>query len=169
METNRCGDGIDDSICLREIGNLSSLDALEIHCLHQLGSQVHGNCCAFIKHHRHTCQKPSHNSMQLIIQVPDPAEETTCALVYTNKRSKESTQLEVFFVVEEREEPGWLCKQVPECRGDPETALDQVAHAEHPDEAFNTVGDAVVFIMLAASVPWSMLAYGVHETPNQSN
>lgn len=107
--------------------------------------------------------------MQLVIQIPDPAQETTCALVYTNKRSKESPQLEVLLVVEKREEPGWFCKQMPKRRGDPETALDQVAHAEHSDEAFNAVGNAVVFIMLAASVPWSMLAYGVHESPNQSD
>lgn len=52
-------------------------------------------------------------------------------------------------------------------RGNPQTALDQVAHTEHPDEAFNAVGDAVVFVMLAASVPWSVLAYGIHERPNQ--
>lgn len=36
---------------------------------------------------------------------------------------------------------------------------------ERPLEThFNTVGDAVVFIMLAASVPWSMLASKTTET-----
>lgn len=102
VEANRCGDGIDDSICLRKIWNLPGRDALKIHCLHQFGSQVHGDCCALVKHHGHTCQEPSHNSMQLVVQVPDPAEETTRPLIYTNKGSKESSQLEVFFVVEER-------------------------------------------------------------------
>lgn len=97
--------------------------------------------------------------MQFIIQVSDPAQEATSTLVYTNKRAQKSSKLEVFFIVEERKQSGWLCKQMPECRGNSEAALDQVAHAKHSDETFNAIRDAIIFIVFATSMPWSMLTY----------
>lgn len=97
--------------------------------------------------------------MQFIIQVSDPAQEATSTLVYTNKGAQKSSKLEVLFIVEERKQPGWLCKQMPKCRGNSEAALDQVSHTKHSDETLNAVRDAIIFIVFATSMPWSMLTY----------
>lgn len=97
--------------------------------------------------------------MQFIIQVSDPAQEATSTLVYTNKRAQKSSKLKIFFIVEERKQPGGLCKQMPKRRGDSEAALDQVSHAKHPDETFNAIRDAIIFIVFATSMPWSMFTY----------
>lgn len=97
--------------------------------------------------------------MQFIIQVSDPAQEATSTLVYTNKRTQKSSKLEVFFIVEEGKQPGWLCKQMPKCRGNSEAALDQVSHAKHSDETTESTSlltRAIIFILLGFSSCFSV-------------
>lgn len=55
-------------------------------------------------------------------------------LIYTDKGAQECTKLEVFFIVQQRQEPGGLCEQMSERRRDPQAALNQVADTEHSDK-----------------------------------
>lgn len=55
-------------------------------------------------------------------------------LVYTDKRSQESSELEVLFVVEQPEQSRGFCKGLSEYWWNLQTALNEVTHAEHSDE-----------------------------------
>lgn len=162
METDCRGHCIDDTIRVREIGKPPGFNPFEIHCLHQFGCQIHGNCGAFVKHHGDSSQKTSYKRMKLVVQVTHPSQKTACTLINTDKRPQKSPQLEVFFVVKQRDQPGGFCKHLSECGRDAEAALDQVSNAEHSYKSLNAVRDTVVFVVLATSVPRPVFAYEVH-------
>ena len=59
-------------------------------------------------------------------------------LVYTDKGPQEGPELKVLFVVEQGGEAGGFGEHLSERRGNLQTTLDQVAHAEHTDEALSS-------------------------------
>lgn len=79
-------------------------------------------------------------------------------LVYTNERAQKSSKLKVFFIVEERKQPGWLCEQMPKCRGNSEAALDQVSHAEHSDETLGKLEDILSYNQILKFDSWILLS-----------
>lgn len=52
---------------------------------------------------------------------------------------------------------------MPEGGWNPKATLDQVTDAKHPNEAFNTIRDAIISIVFTAPMPWAMFAHFVHE------
>lgn len=59
--------------------------------------------------------------------------------VYTDKRPQKGPKLEIFFVIEEREQPRRFRKQMPESWWDSKATLDQVTHTKHPNEALEKI------------------------------